>query len=128
MQNINLIKKYIKNKRYGDAEKIINKLMLEDKNNYQYYLLLGYIHIKNNNINDAIKNYQHAKKLNLNDTVLNTLSKLYVRVNNYDQALTELSESLKINNKNPITMNNYGCLLISKKRESESIKYHLYFL
>ena len=123
MQNINLIKKYIKNKRYGDAEKIINKLMLEDKNNYQYYLLLGYIHIKNNNINDAIKNYQHAKKLNLNDTVLNTLSKLYVRVNNYDQALTELSESLKINNKNPITMNNYGCLLISKKRESESIKY-----
>ena len=86
-------------------------------------MLLGYIHIKNNNINDAIKNYQHAKKLNLNDTVLNTLSKLYVRVNNYDQALTELSESLKINNKNPITMNNYGCLLISKKRESESIKY-----
>ena len=87
MQNINLIKKYIKNKRYGDAEKIINKLMLEDKNNYQYYLLLGYIHIKNNNINDAIKNYQHAKKLNLNDTVLNTLSKLYVRVNNYDSRI-----------------------------------------
>ena len=55
MQNINLIKKYIKNKRYGDAEKIINKLMLEDKNNYQYYLLLGYIHIKNNNINDATR-------------------------------------------------------------------------
>ena len=102
MQNIDLIKKFIKLEKYKDAEIAIKQFLLKDQNNYEYHLLLGYIYVRINKFEEAIKSYENAKNIDLNETVLNSLTNLYVRIKDYDKALIEISESLKINSNNII--------------------------
>ena len=119
MQNINFIKKKIKEKNFKYAEKSLKELISKDNNNYEYTFLLGYTYELQGNFNNAVKSYVKAKLINKTDTVHNFLGNLYIKNNCYDEALVELSESIKINNKNSQVHNNYGLLLVAKNKEVE---------
>ena len=123
MEKIELIKKDIEKQNYEKAERSLRELILKDKNNYHYQLLLGFTFEKNNKINEAIKTYIFAKKLKPTDVIHNLLGNIYTKTKKYSEALYEFACSIKINKNNPKTLNNYGLLLIVKRRESESIKY-----
>tara|TARA_Y100000590_G_scaffold468628_1_gene652209 strand:- start:281 stop:1849 length:1569 start_codon:yes stop_codon:yes gene_type:complete len=123
MEKIDFIKDEIKSGNFKSAERKLLNLISGNNNNYQYYFLLGYIYEKEKKFPKAIENYKIAKKLNKSETIINNLANTYIKSNNYILALKELSESLKLNNKNPKTFNNYGLLLISQRKELESIKY-----
>ena len=123
MNDIEIIKKDIKNKNYIKAEAELKKLILINPENFQYHLLLGFVFEKKNKYKKAIDSYENAKKIKVDETVLTFLSNIYVKVLNYDKAFSEFKLLIKINNKNPISFNNFGLLLVAKKKENESIKF-----
>ena len=123
MEKIDLIKNFILKENFKDAELGAKQLVINNSKNIDYHLLLGYVYEKQNKLELALKSYKNAKKIKVTDTVLNLISNIYIKSNNLEKAFSELSNSIKINNKNPKTLNNFGLLLIAKQKELQSIKF-----
>ena len=70
MQNINFIKKKIKEKNFKYAEKSLKELISKDNNNYEYFFLLGYTYELQGDFNNAIKSYVKAKLINKTDDLI----------------------------------------------------------
>jgi tetratricopeptide (TPR) repeat protein len=113
---------YIYEGKYEECSNYLDGLIKANPDNSYYYSEKGYVLIKNDKPNEAIKYLKKADVLKpKDDVVLNNLSWAYYNINNYKEALSYSISSLKISPKDPITLANKGNALRGLNRLKEAL-------
>tara|TARA_B100001057_G_scaffold78396_1_gene73526 strand:+ start:98 stop:2143 length:2046 start_codon:yes stop_codon:yes gene_type:complete len=114
---------YQKKKKFDEALKIYNELIIRDNKNSQLLLFLGTLYLQINNFNLAKDYLEQALNIDKNNTLaINNLATTYEKLEEKNKAITLLKKSIEISQNNPETFFRIGNLYSVEKKYELAIK------
>ena len=106
-----------------EVNEIIDKQIEENTDDYVPYLIKGNILKEENKLEDAIEQYKNCIKYNKNCfEAFYNMALCQATLNQNDEALTNIEETLKLNSDLPQAIDAKGCILYSNKNFDEALK------
>ena len=106
-----------------EVNEIIDKQIEENTDDYIPYLIKGNILKEENKLEDTIEQYKNCIKYNKNCyEAFYNMALCQAELNQNDEALTNMEETLKLNSDLPQAIDAKGCILYSNKNVDEAIK------
>ena len=113
----------IKNHKFNESIEQLNKLMNEDKNNFDYYYLKGISYLNLTEFNHAIENLSSA--INIKDDNFITYhfrGISYLKVNKINEAKKDFNKLISLKSDFSEAYNNLGFVLFKTGENKEAIK------
>ena len=110
---------------FDQAYENTTNMIVNNKVNFDSYILRGQLALKLNNLKEAEKTFIKASAINNeNSTALNALGYVYTVQENFAKAEAAYLMALKVDPNNSYTNSNLAKILSSTQRVSESLKYY----
>ena len=120
--NFNDILLLIKNNKFSESIEHLDKLIIEDENNFDYYYLRGVSYLNSREFIKAIEDFSSA--INIKDDNFLTYhfrGISYLKLNNLDKANDDFNKLISIKSNFPEVYNNLGFLLYAKGKNELAI-------
>ena len=120
--NLNDILLLIKNRKFSESIKCLDKLIKEDKNNFDYYYLRGVSYLNLEEFTKAIENF--SLTINIKDDNFLTYhfrGISYFKLNKLDKAYKDFNKLISIKSDFPEVYNNLGFLLYASGKNETAI-------
>jgi len=113
----------LQNKKYLNAENILNKVLIQDKNCYPALTILGLVKASQNQHHEASKLFSKATKLNPEDAqAQHNLAQSLFEIKRYADALFAFQKATNLNPLNPESWAGLGSALVKLGRLSDAVK------
>jgi len=119
---INLAASQIKQKKFEEAKKNLEKVIINDQENVEAHLNLGTIALELNKPYRALDYFNHAIQLNPNYAeAFFGRSNYYLKINNYEAALNDINQTLYLKNNYYEALFNKALILNKLNRYEEAL-------
>ena len=121
--NFNDILLLVKNKKYNESIEYLDKLIQDDRNNFDYYYLLGISYLNLGKLDNAIESFSHAINIKDDNFIFYHFRGLaYLKLNRLNEAKKDFDKLIELKIDFPEVYNNLGVLLYSLGKNEQAIK------